>query len=42
MVNGLLEPDAVKVASPVLRGERGGNAPDLPDLKKFGKTGIDV
>ena len=27
----LLEPDAVKVARPVLRGEGSGNAPDLPD-----------
>ncbi|ESA35966.1 hypothetical protein N836_09400 [Leptolyngbya sp. Heron Island J] len=28
----MLEPDAVKVARPVLRGEGSGNAPDLPDL----------
>ena len=27
----LLEPDAVKVARPVLRGEGSGNTPDLPD-----------
>ena len=27
----LLEPDAVKVARPILRGEGSGNAPDLPD-----------
>ncbi|NET34928.1 MAG: thermonuclease family protein [Cyanothece sp. SIO1E1] len=30
-IRALLEPDAVKVASPVLRGEGSGNAPDLPD-----------
>ncbi len=28
---GSLEPDAVKVARPVLRGEGGREAPDLPD-----------
>jgi hypothetical protein len=26
-----LEPDMVKVTSPVLSGERGSDAPDLPD-----------
>ncbi len=27
----MLEPDAGKLARPVLRGERGREAPDLPD-----------
>ena len=31
LIRALLEPDAVKVARPVLRGEGSGNAPDLPD-----------
>ena len=30
---GLLEPDAVKVARPVLRGPRRSNAPGLPDVQ---------
>jgi hypothetical protein len=38
---GLLEPDAGKLARPVLRGLRRGNAPELPDqaVAKLNKTG---
>lgn len=37
---GSLEPDAVKVARPVLRGEGGREAPDLPDYKYHGGKGL--
>jgi hypothetical protein len=38
---GLLEPDAGKLARPVLRGLRRGNAPELPDqaVAKLNATG---
>ncbi len=35
-----LEPDAVKVARPVLRGEGGREAPDLPDDKHHSEKGM--
>jgi hypothetical protein len=33
----MLEPDVLKGTRPVLRGERGSNAPDLPDVYQAGE-----
>ena len=38
----MLEPYVLKGTCTVLRGERGGNTPDLPDLTPYGGVGIEI